>query len=139
MIVLSNSTTQTIDPGEIATFDTVVLHTGCSECHRKGTGVINLSSRGNCNNKPKYEIFFNGNVGGAAGTQPNLIVGLGVATLPETIMTETITAETDVHNVSAHTFLDNCCDNFNSLTIRNVGTTPVTMAANPAFSVRRIG
>ncbi len=137
MIELSNSTDQTIEPGEIAIFDTTLLHTGCGECHRKNTGVINLTAKNSCNKKPVYEIFFNGNVGGAAGTQPNLVVGLGVSTLPETTMTATITAATDVFNVGAHTLLTDCCDSFDSLSIRNVGTTPVTLKANPAFTVLR--
>lgn len=139
MIELSNSTTQTIEPGEIATFDTVLLHTGCGECHRDNTGIIGLTARGNCNNKPTYEIFFNGNVGGDAATQANLVVVLGgVANLPETTMTATITAATDVQNVSAHTFLTGCTSNLSTLAIKNVGTTPVTLTANPAFAVRRV-
>ncbi len=138
MIVLSNSTTQTIEPGGFATFDTVVLHTGCSERHREGTGVIGLSTRCNCNKKPIYEVFFNGNVGGAAATQANLVVSLGeAATLKETTMTATITAATDVQNVAAHTVVDNCDNVFNTLAIKNVGTTPVTLAANPSFTVLR--
>ena len=138
MIELSNTTTQTIEPGEIATFDTTLLHTGCGECHRRNTGVVNLNARGNCRQKPIYEVFFNGNVGGAAGTQANLVVGIGVSNLPETTMTATITAATDVYNVSAHTFVSDCCDNFDSLSIRNVGTAAVTLAANPSFAIRRI-
>lgn len=139
MIELSNTTTQTIEPGETALFDTTLLHTGCSECHRRNTGVISLNARGNCQNKPTYELFFNGNVGGAAGTQANLALVIGgVATLPETTMTATITAATDVFNVSAHTFMRNCGDNFNTVAVKNIGTTPVELAANPSFAVRRV-
>lgn len=138
MIELSNSTDQTIEPGGIAVFDMTLLHTGCGECHRRDTGVINLNARSTCNKKPMYEIFFNGNISGAAGTQANLVVGLGVGTLPETLMvTPTIAEATDFYNVSAHTLLTDCCDNFDSLSIRNVGTTPVVLKANPAFTVLR--
>lgn len=37
MISLSNTTAQTLTPGQSITFNTVVLHTGCAECHRANT------------------------------------------------------------------------------------------------------
>lgn len=134
MIVLSNSVAQTINPGESATFDTVILHTGCSECHRNGTGSVKLRSNG------LYELHFSGNVGAtAAGVQSNLALALGGDVLPETTMTVTITADTDVFNVSTTTATNNCCCDYDRITVVNTGTTPVVLAANPNLYIKRIG
>lgn len=139
MIVLSNTTTQTIQPNAIALFNTDVMHTGCAEDHRDNTGTINLNANCNCRTHPIYELFFNGNVGGAAGSQANLvIVADGITNLPETTMTATIALATDVQNVAAHTFFRKSCNSGNTVAIKNVGTTPVTLAANPSFAVRRV-
>ena len=58
MIVLSNSTEQTLSPGQSLTFDLVKLHTGCAECHRPGTGSVKLRCNG------VHEGYFGGNIGG---------------------------------------------------------------------------
>ena len=130
MIELSNSTTQTIEPGAVALFDTTLLHTGCSECHRKGTGVVSLNSRQNGNGcRPIYEITFVGNVESAA----TLVISLGISDMPETTM-----VATSGNMVVAHTFLGDCCDNFNTIAVKNNGDAAVTLSANPSFTVKRI-
>lgn len=42
MILLSNSTTQTVQPGEAITFDLERFKSGCCECHRQGSSAIKL-------------------------------------------------------------------------------------------------
>lgn len=69
MIVLSNTAAQTIQPGAAATFDVVKLHTGCGEFHRAGSGSVRLRTG-------LYAFEFTGNVGSAAGTQPNLAIAV---------------------------------------------------------------
>lgn len=133
MIVLSNTVAQTINPGEAAAFNNVILHTGCSECHRKGTGSVKMKNNG------VYELHFSGNIGGDAGTQANLALALGGDRLVETNMVATITTATDVFNVATATAVKNCCCDFDRVTVINTGTTPVTLAANPSFYVKRIG
>lgn len=129
MIVLSNTTAQTIRPGAAATFDVVKLHTGCGEFHRTGSGSVHLRAG-------LYAFDFTGNVGGAAGTQPNLAIAVDGEPLPETTMTATTALGTDVYNVHSSTKF---CSRFNgaSVTVVNTGTTPVTLAANPALVVKR--
>lgn len=129
MIVLSNTAAQTIQPGAAATFDVVKLHTGCGEFHRAGSGSVRLR----CG---VYAIEFTGNVGGDAATQPNLAITVDGDPLLETTMTETIALATDVHNVHASTKF---CNKFNgtAVTVVNTGTTPATLAANPALVIKR--
>lgn len=133
MIVLSTSAAQTIQPAQAATFDLTVLHTGCGEYHRAGAAATCLRSNG------VYSLSFNGNVGGAAATQPNLAIAVNGGAMPETTMTATITAATDVFNVSASTRLravPGCCD---SITVINTGTTPVILEAGASLDVSRVG
>lgn len=129
MIVLSNTAAQTIQPGAAATFDVVKLHTGCGEFHRAGSGSVRLRAG-------LYTFEFTGNVGGAAGTQPDLAIAVDGDPLPETTMTETVALATDVHNVHASTKF---CNRFGGsiATVINTGTTPVELAANPALVVKR--
>lgn len=129
MIVLSNSTAQTIQPGAAAVFNLCKLHTGCGEFHRAGSGSVRLR----CG---MYAIEFTGNVGGDAETQPNLAIAIDGDPLLETTMTETIALATDVHNVHASTKF---CNKFNgaTVTVVNTGTTPVILAANPALVIKR--
>ena len=131
MIVLSNSAAQTIQPGESAVFTTVVQRSGCDTFWQGGAGPLHI--------KPGlYEIQFTGNVGGEAGTQPNLAVTVDGTTLPETTMTVTTTLSTDVFNVHASTLRRNCFGG-SVVAVRNTGTTSVTLAANPALVVERKG
>lgn len=44
MILLSNSTTQTVQPGEAITFDLETFKSGCCECHRQGSSAIKLKN-----------------------------------------------------------------------------------------------
>ena len=129
MIVLSSPTAQTIQPGAAATFAHCVMHTGCGEYHRAGSGSVRLR----CG---VYALEFTGNVGGAAGTQPSLVIAVDGEPLPETTMIATTALGTDVYNVHASTKF---CSRFNgaSVTVVNAGTTPVTLAANPALVIKR--
>lgn len=129
MIVLSNATAQTIQPGAAATFDVVKLHTGCGEFHRTGSGSVRLRAG-------PYTFEFTGNVGGAAGTQPNLAIAVDGDPLLETTMAETVAPATDVHNVHASTKF---CNRFggSTVTVVNTGSTPVELAANPTLVIKR--
>lgn len=129
MIVPSNAAAQTIRPGAAATFDVVKLHTGCGEFHRAGSGPVRLRAG-------LYAFDFTGNVGGAAGTQPNLAIAVDGDTLPDTAMAETVALATDVHDVHASTKF---CNRFggSTVTVVNTGSTPVESAANPALVVKR--
>lgn len=136
MIVLSNTTAQTVQPGQAVLFDRVAFRGCCCDRrafgHREGTGSVRLRENG------QYKIEFHGNIGGAAATQPNLAIAIDGSALPETTMTATITAATDVFNVSAGTGVHRRCGESDVITVINTGTTPVELAANPALIVTRI-
>lgn len=135
MIELTNSVTQTVQPGAIATFDTTVCKTGRDVCHRCGSGLVQLTGQSSCC-PARYFVEVSGNIGGGAGTQANVAIALDGEALPETIRVATITAETDVFPFAAQTNICPCGNCCNTVTIKNVGTTPITLS-NVSFSVRR--
>lgn len=135
MISLSNTTAQTLEPGQSLTFNTVLLKTRSrAECFRKNTGSIKL-----CAPCAIYEVSFSGNISGAtAGTPVQLSLALGGDVIPETTMTATPSAANAVSNVSVTTLINNNCCDYDRVTITNSGTVAVTVAANPVFFVKRV-
>lgn len=129
MAVPSNAAAQTIQPGAAATFDVVRLHTGCGEFHRTGSGPVRLRAG-------PYTFGFTGNVGGAAGTQPNLTIAADGDPLPETTMAETVALATDVRDVHASTKFRNRFGG-STVTVVDTGSTAIESAANPALAVKR--
>lgn len=132
MVELSNSAPITLAPGEVATFNTVILDTGNCTCHRANTGSIKMNYRG------FYDLRFSGNITGAtAGTPVQIAMTLGGTPLPETTMISTPTAAGDLNNVATSTYIHNCCNDFSRVSIQNTGTVPVTIGVNANFSVRK--
>lgn len=136
MLELTNSVGQTLAPGASATFDTVVFQTGCDVCHRCGSGLVQLEGHGTRCNPAKYHVALSGNIGGAAGTQPNVAIAINGETLRETIRTATIAADTDVFPFAAQTNIRECGSCCDTISVRNVGTTPITLS-NLSLSVQR--
>lgn len=133
MIILSNTTEQTIQAGQSITFNNKILHTGCAECHRANTGSVKMRANG------IYVVSFSGNIGGAtAATAVQLSIQIGGETLPETTMISIPAAANDLNNVATTTVLRNCCGDYDRLTVVNTGTEPVIVGANSAFTVRRV-
>lgn len=138
MIELTNSVIQTVEPGATATFDTDVFRSGCDVCHRCGSGLVQLEGRGTRCNPAKYRVAVSGNIGGGAGTQANVAIAVNGETLTETIRTATITAATDVFPFAAMTNVRECGSCCDTVSIKNVGTTPITLS-NLSLIVGRIG
>lgn len=133
MIELTNSTDQTLAPGQSATFDTVILHTGCAECHRNNSGSISLTQ-----NNAIYEVSFNCNIGATAAGDGTIGITLDGSPLTETNSTVVTAAAGDLQNVSASTFVKTCCcGNGDNVLLTNNGTTSINLGANPRFSVKR--
>lgn len=131
MIVVSNTTTQTIQPGQAITFDTVVLHSGCAEYHRGGSSSVALKRSG------VYEVHFTGNIGAAtAAGQVRLAVQMDDDTLQETTMISTPAAVNAYANVSAATIVRNCGNN--RITVVNTGTTALSLAPNSGLFLKRV-
>ena len=133
MILLSNSTTQTVQPGEAITFDLETFKSGCCECHRQGSSAIKLKKCG------VYELMFTGNVGGAAVGTVQLQMEAGGEVLPETTIIVTEDTVGSLDNVAAHTFFRNCCRDYARITIINTGTVAAVIDANSAFTAKRVG
>ena len=134
MIVLSNSVEQTVQPNQIVTFDTVVQHTGCAECHRLNTGLVTMRAKGAI-----YEVHFNANVSGeTAATPVQLALAETGAALPETLMISTPAAVGDFNNVGAATLVKNCCCECDRISVINNGTEPITVSAGCCLFVQRV-
>lgn len=134
MIELTNSTDQTLAPGQSATFDTVILHTGCAECHRNNSGSISLTQ-----NNAIYEVSFNCNIGATVAGDGTIGITLDGSPLTETNSIVVTAAAGDLQNVSASTFVKTCCcGNGDNVLLTNNGTTSINLGANPRLSVKRI-
>jgi len=134
MIELSNSNAQVLAPGQSATFDAVILHTGCAECHRINSGSINLTQK-----NAIYQVGYNVNIGGVAEGDAQIAIALDGAPLAETTQKVVTAAAGDLQGVSAETFVQTCCCGFaGSITLTNTGTTSINLDKNPRFSVKRV-
>lgn len=136
MILLSNTTDQTINPGQALTFNVIVISSRCNnnESHRINGGDITVKR--SCG---VYNIEFSANVGSTeAGGVAQLAIYQGNSPLPETTMISTTAAAGDLNNVKAATFVRpvQCCETF---TVVNIGTTPINVGANPNFRANRLG
>ncbi len=132
MIELSNTTEQTLQPGQSLIFDEVILRAGCCECHRNNTGSVKLRSNA------IYSVSFSGNIGGVTAATPvQLSFDLGGSVLPETTMISVPTAIADRNNVSKTTRLKNCCGDYDRISVVNSGTVPVVVAPNSSFIVEK--
>lgn len=133
MIELTNTIAQVIPVGESLTFDTVLLHTGCGECHRAGSGSVKMRANG------IYEVYFAGNITNAsAASIVAIAMSLGGEKLTETTMTSVPSAAGNFNNVSVQKYIKNCCEDYDRVTITNVGPSTITIGAYPIFSVKRV-
>ena len=134
MIELSNTTAQTLSAGQSITFDTVVMKTGCAECHRANTGSVKL-----CAKNAIYQVYFNANVSGAtAATAVQLGIQLGGDNISESTMIYTPATTDAVGNVSTVLPVrNNCCD-YDRVTVVNTGTADITIQAYPTLFIKRI-
>ena len=99
MIVLSNLTTQVIQPGQSVTFDKIVLKAGTCECYNSQLPKsVRLKSNG------IYSLGFSGNVAAAeAGQALQLAIAIGGQPLVETAMNSTAETAYGLNNVSTET------------------------------------
>lgn len=132
MVVLKNTTVQTLQPGQSITFDDLVTWSGNGECARSG-GPVGLRFP-----FAIYKLFFKGLVSGAAiGTPVQLAISLGGAPLPETTMIYTPAAADAVGTVAAETYVRTCNAMSNTVTVTNTGTAAITVQPNSCLTVIR--
>lgn len=132
VIILTNSGSQELAPGQSLTFDTVVLHTGRCECYRPGSGAVIV--RGACG--AIFDDDFSANIGATAPGVAQIALAVGGSQMRETTMVSTTAAAGDVNRVSADTSIRTCGGN-ETLTVTNTGTTTIVVE-NPLWRVRRV-
>lgn len=133
MIVLSNSVAQTLAPGQSATFDTIILHTGNAECFRNNSGAVRLRCR-----NAIYDTHFGANIGAVAPGTAQIAIGFDGTPLLETTMIHETTTAGDLDSVSRDTAVNTCCCDGGAITIINTGTNEITIGANPVLYIRRV-
>lgn len=132
MVVLKNTTAQTLQPGQSITFDDLVTWSGNGECARSG-GPVGLRFP-----FAIYKLFFKGLVtGDTAGTAVQLAIALGGAPLPETTMIYTPAVAGAIGTVTAETYVRTCNAMSNTVTVTNNGTTAITIQPNSCLTVIR--
>ena len=133
MIELSNTSAQTLPPGQALTFDSETLRSGCAETHRAGSGIVTL--RANC---AIYEAHFAANVTGTAAGPVQLAIALDGEPLPEATMISTVTTAADLNNVATATLIRTGCGCCGRVSVVNTGTSDVVVSAGAALFVKRV-
>ena len=133
MIELSNTTAQTIAPGQSLTFDAVILKSGCAESHRTNSGIITLKAR--C---AIYEIHFAANIASTAAGPIQLSIELDGEPMVETTMISTPSTAASANNVATATLVKTDCGCCGRITVVNTGTADVVVSPNPALFVKRV-
>lgn len=134
MIILTNSSSLTLGPGQSATFDTVRLHTGCNEYHRQGSGSVGLVARNGI-----YSVAGGGNIGATEVGNANLTIFLNGSPMTETSMNSATAAVGDTNNVFRETRVRTCCraNVCENVTLVNNGETTIVLE-NPILMIGRV-
>lgn len=134
MIELTNTTAQTIPVGGMVTFDKVLLKSGCDVCYN---AMVPTSVKLRAKNI--FDIEFHANItSDTAGDTVQLSVAVAGSPLAQTAMNATPAAANQLVNVSAGTYLRNCCCDLDRVSIMNTGTVPVTIAPNSSFRIAHL-
>lgn len=134
MIELTNTTAQTIPVGGMVTFDKVLLKSGCDVCYN---AMVPTSVKLRAKNI--FDIEFHANItSDTAGNTVQLAVAVAGSPLVQTAMNATPAAANQLVNVSAGTYLRNCCCDLDRVSIMNTGTVPVTIAPNSSFRIAHL-
>lgn len=136
MMVLSNLTAQTLQPGQAVTFDKVILWTGNCECYSSQLPrSAKLKARGGV-----YSLGFSGNVASpTAGAAMQLAIAIGGQPLVETAMNSTPSTANVLNNISTETRFGNTCCDADRVSVINTGAVPVILAPNSALVIERRG
>lgn len=134
MIEISNSTAQTLTPGQAIAFDVTNLKTRCTaECHKTGMTDVRLRLNG------IYEIVFSGQHWWRGQQVPcSLAFPQGMPVLPGSTMISTTAAAGDLNNVAKTMLVGNGCGMYDTIRIVNTGTANLTVGPGANLVVRRI-
>lgn len=132
MIVLCNTTAQTLTPGESLIFDNTVIQSGSAEHHADNSASVLMLKPG------MYEIHFTGNVAGVTDESTMMLgVRVGSNTLLETTMMKTACLKECYSNVASATIV-RCETKGMDIGVTNIGTTPITIAPHSSIFVKRV-
>lgn len=132
MIVLSNTTAQTLKPGESLIFDNTVIQSGCAEYHSDHSSSVLILKPG------MYEIHFTGNVAGIEDESTlRLGIRVGSNTLSETTMMKTVCHKEHYSNVAAATIV-RCETKGKAIGVTNIGAVPIVIAPHSSIFVKRV-
>lgn len=132
MIVLSNTTAQTLTPGESLIFDNTVIQSGCAEHHSDHSSSVLILKPG------MYEIHFTGNVAGIEDDSTTKVaVRVGPNTLSETTMMKTVCHKEYYSNVAAATIV-RCETKGEDIGVTNIGAVPIVIAPHSSIFVKRV-
>ena len=132
MIVLCNTTAQTLKPGESLIFDNTVIQSGCAE-HHSDHNTTNLKLKPGI-----YEIHFTGNVAGIEDESTlRLGIRVGSNTLSETTMMKTVCHKEHYSNVAAATIV-RCETKGKDIGVTNIGAAPIVIAPHSSIFVKRV-
>lgn len=132
MIVLSNTTAQTLTPGESLIFDNTVIQSGCAEHHSDHSSSVLILKPG------MYEIHFTGNVAGIEDDSTTKVaVRVGPNTLSETTMMKTVCRKEYYSNVAAATIV-RCETKGMDIGVTNIGAAPIVIAPHSSIFVKRV-
>lgn len=136
MIALSNSTPQALAVGESMTFDIIINKLNNTECFIKNTQSVKLTCKG------LYEVHFSGAVGiptgGTIGTPAQLSIELSGNILNYSNMVSTPGAVEEFNNVAKTIPVNNCCCDFDRITITNTGTQALIIDANSILYIHKV-
>lgn len=132
MIVLSNTTAQTLKPGESLIFDNTVIQSGCAEYHSDHSSSVLILKPG------MYEIHFTGNVAGIEDESTlRLGIRVGSNTMSETTMMKTVCHKEHYSNVAAATIV-RCETKGKAIGVTNIGAVPIVIAPHSSIFVKRV-
>lgn len=139
MLVVSNTTEQTLAPGQAMTFDAITWQSpkcGCNrnEFFRMGTSNVRVSPG-------VYDVEFHANVTGATAALPvQLAIALDGSPLPTTTAISTPSAANAVNNVSGGTIAGiELPTGGGQFTLVNNGVNPIIVSPNTTLKVVRRG
>lgn len=133
MIKVTNLVNQVVAPGQTVTFSTIMRKSGRAECFREGAGIVKL-----CCTPATYEVHFGANITANEEGFIQLAFALEGDPLPESLAGMTVATAGAVNHICISDLVNNTCCDFDKISVKNVGTIPVVVYANPLLYVKRV-
>lgn len=135
MVLMYNTTEQTLQPGQAIVFDKIETVSGCGESARSG-GPLGL----NAADGAVYRIDAGGNITGATAAEPvELSIAIGGVARISTTRIYTPAVADAVGSIDTFTYVRTSPFLNNDITVINSGTNPVTVSPGFALASMRKG